>query len=73
MVKDVMVRLEGNLADDIRLAAAADIARRFDGRLIGLFLNILPLPLPANPEVGTAEAALLLQDVRSRGIQLSSC
>lgn len=67
MIKDVMVRLEGSVADDLRLAAAADIARLFEGHLIGLFLNILPFPLSANPEVGTAETALLLQDARAAG------
>jgi nucleotide-binding universal stress UspA family protein len=67
MIKDVMVRLEGTLADDLRLAAAANIARRFESHLIGLFLNVLPFPLPANPEVGTAETAFLLQDARAAG------
>jgi hypothetical protein len=36
MIKDVMVWLDGSLSDDIRLAAVADIARRFESHVIGL-------------------------------------
>jgi nucleotide-binding universal stress UspA family protein len=46
MIKDVMVMLQGTSADDSRLAAAKQIAESFDGQVIGLFLNILPMPIP---------------------------
>jgi len=39
MIKDVMVWLDGSIADEVRLAAAEDIARVFQGHIIGLFLN----------------------------------
>jgi hypothetical protein len=46
MIKDVMVWLDGSLSDEVRLTAAAEIARRFESQVIGLFLNPLPLPGP---------------------------
>ncbi len=42
MLKDVMVRLDGTAADEVRLAAVNDIADLFDSQVIGLFLNIMP-------------------------------
>ncbi len=45
MIKDVMVWLDGSLADEVRLEAAAAIARQFDSQIVALLLN--PLPLPA--------------------------
>ena len=45
MIKDMMVWLDGGISDEIRLAAVADIARWLDAQVvIGLFLNVLPLP-----------------------------
>src|SRR3984957_2461961 len=45
MIKDMMVWLDGGISDEIRLAAVADVARWLDAQVvIGLFLNILPLP-----------------------------
>jgi nucleotide-binding universal stress UspA family protein len=45
MIKDVMVWLDGGISDEIRLAAVADIVGRLDAQVvIGLFLNVLPLP-----------------------------
>ena len=41
-----MVRLDGTAADEARLAAADDIAELFQSRIIGLFLNVLPLLAP---------------------------
>jgi nucleotide-binding universal stress UspA family protein len=68
MIKDVMVRLEGTVADDIRLAAAVDISRRFEGHLIGLFLNILPPPAPADPDgAGLLQTNLLYEEARAAG------
>lgn len=46
MIKDMMVWLDGGISDEIRLAAVADIARWLDAQaVIGLFLNVLPLPV----------------------------
>jgi len=42
MIKDVMVRMDGSAADDVRLAAAKNLASVFDGQLIALFINVLP-------------------------------
>ena len=42
MIKDVMVRLDGTSADDVRLAAATLIAETFESHITGLFFNILP-------------------------------
>ena len=36
MIKDVMVLLEGNRQDDVRMATAAEIAMRFQSRIVGL-------------------------------------
>ena len=45
MIKDMVVWLDGGISDEIRLAAVADIARWLDAQVvIGLFLNVLPLP-----------------------------
>lgn len=52
MIRDVMVRLDGTKADDARLAAANDIAERFEGQVIGLFLNELPPPLERTHAAG---------------------
>ena len=47
MIRDVMVWLDGGVSDEIRLAAVADIARQLESRVvIGLYLNVLPLPGP---------------------------
>jgi hypothetical protein len=37
MIKDVMVRVDGSAADEVRLAAANQIAEVFDGQITGLF------------------------------------
>ena len=72
MIKDVMVRLEGTVADDLRLAAAADIARQFESHVVGLFLNIVPPPLPADPEGGgIAQKALLVEEARAAGDKIA--
>jgi len=72
MIKDVMVRLEGTVADDLRLAAAADIARQFESHVVGLFLNIVPPPLPGDPEgAGIAQTALLVEEARAAGDKIA--
>jgi nucleotide-binding universal stress UspA family protein len=68
MIKDIMVRLEGTLADDVRLAGAADIARHFDGYIVGLFLNVLPPPTPPDPEgIALSQTTLLIEEARTAG------
>ena len=69
MIRDVMVWLDGGVSDEIRLAAVADIARRLESRVvIGLFLNVLPLPAVADADVaGSAAAADLLAHARQTG------
>ncbi|MEA2937975.1 MAG: hypothetical protein QOC56_1479 [Alphaproteobacteria bacterium] len=62
MIKDVMVWLDGSLSDDVRLAAAAEIARRFESQVIGLFVNPLPLPGPVDGDVGGALATAELME-----------
>ena len=44
MLKDVMVRLDGTAADEVRLAAVNDIADLFDSQVIGLLFSITLLP-----------------------------
>src|ERR1700719_775520 len=47
VIRDVMVWLDGGASDEIRLAAVADMTRRLETRVvIGLYLNVLPLPGP---------------------------
>jgi nucleotide-binding universal stress UspA family protein len=68
MIKDVMVRLDGTAADEARLAAAEYISGVFDGHIIGIFLNILPLIMPAEGDtVAAAESAKAVQRAREAG------
>ena len=69
MIKDVMVWLDGGISDEVRLAAAADIARRLESRVvIGLFLNPLPLPAAVDADVaGAVATADLLEWAREAG------
>jgi nucleotide-binding universal stress UspA family protein len=69
MIRDVMVWLDGGASDEIRLAAVADIARRLESRVvIGLFLNVLPLPAMVDADVaGSAAAADLVARARETG------
>jgi nucleotide-binding universal stress UspA family protein len=68
MIKDVMVWLDGGLSDEVRLAAAGDIARRFDSQVIGLFLNPLPLRAPVEGDVaGVLATAELMDRAREAG------
>jgi nucleotide-binding universal stress UspA family protein len=69
MIRDVMVWLDGGASDEIRLAAVADIARRLESRVvIGLFLNVLPLPGVVDAGVaGSAAAADLVARARETG------
>src|SRR4051794_33831088 len=68
MIRDVMVWLDGSLSDDIRIAAAAEIAQRFDSQVIGLFLNPLPVPGPVDGDVtGALATAELIERARQTG------
>jgi hypothetical protein len=67
MIKDVMVRLDGTVADEVRLAAVNVIADLFDSQVIGLFLNILPVVFAAEDGVGAIGAAELLRIARETG------
>jgi nucleotide-binding universal stress UspA family protein len=69
MIRDVMVWLDGGVSDEIRLAAVADIALRLESRIvIGLFLNVLPLPAVVDAGVaGSAAAADLVARARETG------
>ena len=66
MIKDVMVWVDGSLADEIRLDVAGSIARQFDSQVIALVLN--PMPLLGSIESAAAVAqAELLEKVREAG------
>jgi hypothetical protein len=69
MIKDVMVWLDGGISDEVRLAAAADVARRLESRvIIGLFLNPLPLPVAIDADVvGAVATADLVERAREAG------
>jgi nucleotide-binding universal stress UspA family protein len=67
MIKDVMVRLDGTAADEVRLAAANDITDLFQSQVIGLFLNVLPVVIAAEDGIGAIRAAELLQKAREAG------
>jgi nucleotide-binding universal stress UspA family protein len=68
MIKDVMVHLDGTAADETRLAAVDDIAELFQSRVIGLFLNVLPLHAPGEEDgIGAIRAVNLLQLAREAG------
>jgi nucleotide-binding universal stress UspA family protein len=68
MIKDVMVRLDGTPADDVRLAAVGQIAEIFDSHITGLLFNALP---PLVPEgfngAGGNEVTRLLDAARQAG------
>jgi nucleotide-binding universal stress UspA family protein len=73
MIKDVMVRLDGTRADDARLVAVDQIAEYFDSHIIGLFLNVLPLLIPAEGDgAAAAESARLVDYARVVGDKLEA-
>lgn len=69
MIKDVMVRLDGTAADDIRLSAAQAISDRFDSQIVGLFLNVMPR-LVVDIETGVLIAPELIRQARESGDSL---
>ena len=64
MIKDVMVCLEGVVADELRLAAVEAIADLFDSHVVGLYLNTVPSTLVLN---GDGATATLLVDAKRLG------
>jgi nucleotide-binding universal stress UspA family protein len=73
MIKDVMVRLDGTKADDARLAAVDLIAEYFDSYVVGLFLNVLPLPMPpGGNSTLAAESVRLVDKTRAVGDKLEA-
>jgi nucleotide-binding universal stress UspA family protein len=66
MIKDVMVRLDGSTADDIRLAVAKDVAETFDGQLVALFINELPHVVP-DEGIGVVDSVELITHAREAG------
>jgi nucleotide-binding universal stress UspA family protein len=73
MIKDVMVWLDGSIADEVRLAAAEDIARIFQSHIIGLFLNPLPsLPPVEGDPAGIVREAELIDRAREAGDRMEA-
>jgi nucleotide-binding universal stress UspA family protein len=68
MIKDVLVWVDGSLADEVRLEVAAGIARQFDSHVVALVLNPLPLPGPiGGSPTGLVTEAELLEMAREVG------
>jgi nucleotide-binding universal stress UspA family protein len=73
MIKDVMVRLDGTAADELRLAAVATIAQTFESHVIGLFINRLPMIVPAEWDgISGLHAAQLIEEARKAGDKIES-
>ncbi|MDR3486171.1 MAG: universal stress protein [Bradyrhizobium sp.] len=68
MIKDVMVRLDGTPADDVRLAAVGQIAEIFNSHITGLLFNALPPLVPDGFNgAGANEVTKLLNAARQAG------
>lgn len=67
MIKDVMVPLDGSAADQTRLHAAESIADLYDGRIIGLFVNLLPTLLAADPNISELGKVDLISKAKEAG------
>jgi nucleotide-binding universal stress UspA family protein len=73
MIKDVMVHLDGTAADEARLAAVDDIAERFQSRVIGLFVNVLPLLAPEEEDgIGAIQSVELVRLAREAGDEMEA-
>lgn len=71
MIRDVMVWLDGGASDEIRLAAVADLAKRLESQVvIGLYLNVLPLPGPidGDPTAAIVEHARKVGDAMEEAL-----
>jgi hypothetical protein len=68
MIKDVMVRLDGTPADDVRLAAVGKIAEIFNSHITGLLFNVKPPLVPDGFNgAGANEVTKLLNAARQAG------
>jgi nucleotide-binding universal stress UspA family protein len=73
MIKDVMVRLDGTRTDEVRLAAVDQIAEYFDSHVIGLFLNVLPVLIPAEGDSAAGvESVRVVDQARVVGDKLEA-
>jgi len=73
MIKDVMVSLDGTPADEIRLAAVAEIAEYFDAQVRGLFLNVLPPLSPAEWEgLGAGQVTRIIEEARKNSEKVAT-
>ena len=71
MIRDVMVWLDGGASDEIRLAAVADLSTRLESQVVvGLYLNVLPLPGPidGDPVAGIVEHARKVGDAMEEAL-----
>ena len=68
MIKDVVVRLDGTPADDVRLAAVGQIAEIFNSHITGLLFNALPPLVPGGFNgAGANEVTKLLNAAKQAG------
>jgi nucleotide-binding universal stress UspA family protein len=68
MIKDVMVRLDGTSGDDVRLAAANQIAEIFESHINALLFNVLPSIIPDGFNgFGADQAAKLFDTAKQAG------
>src|ERR1700720_1914920 len=67
MIKDVMVWVDGSLADERRLDAAGSIAWQFDSQVIALVLNPMPLLGSIEGAAAAVAQAELLEKAREAG------
>jgi hypothetical protein len=73
MIKDMKVRLDSSAADELRLAAVKGIADVFDGQVIALFLNVLPVFGAAERDgIGATQAAELMRRAREGGDRIEA-
>jgi nucleotide-binding universal stress UspA family protein len=66
-----MVWLDGGASDEIRLAAVADLSKRLESQVVvGLYLNVLPLPGPidGDPVAGIVEHARKVGDAMEEAL-----
>jgi nucleotide-binding universal stress UspA family protein len=72
MIKDVMVPLDGTPADEMRLAAVADLADYFEIQVTALFLSELPLLTPAEWDgIGARQTLQILQEARENSERIA--
>ena len=67
MIKDVMVRLDGSVADEVRLAAVNDIAETFGSYITGLFINTVPILPLAQGSPSASHVSALIHEAKKSG------